>query len=103
MKILALVAVVVPGVEQVMCRWTVSQAEVHQEVEGKVAGKLHRQESPGKVYLVSLTSHLEAMTSPHVLAKGYRMEKTGVQWAHDKSADKDGKPVREIVGPVSLH
>ena len=60
-------------------------AEVHQVVGGNVAGKLHRQGNPDKVFSFSLTLYLGVMTDLHPLDKGPNIRKTGVRWAHKKS------------------
>ena len=93
----------VPGVKQAMFQWRVDPVEVHQVVGGHVVGKPRRPGNPGKECSVNLTLCLVAVTSQHPLDRGFTDRKTGVRWAHDKSADDDGKPVNDVLDPVSLH
>ena len=84
-----------------MLQWVVNPAEVHQTVGRHVVGKPHHQGSPGKVYLVMLTLRSVAVPSLHPLDKGLMVRKTGVWWAHDKSADDDVQPVNDVI--VQFH
>ena len=57
----------------------------------RAVGKPRHPGSPDRVYLVMLTLRLElAVTNLHPSDKGFMVRKTGVWWAHDKSADDDG-------------
>ena len=87
-----------------MAQRKVTPVGVLQEVGRYVVGKPHHHPgSPDKECSVNQILCLVVVTSQHHLDKGLTDRKTGVQWARDKSADNDGKPVNDVIVSVSLH